>query len=74
MMGWLRDLSLRWQLLGAFAMVLSIIAGQSLFAYRTTTENREATAWVEHTLTVIAQAESAVNDLSSMQTSYRESC
>jgi PAS domain S-box-containing protein len=71
MMRWLRDLSLRWQLLGAFGLVLAIVAGQSVFAYRTTRDNRQATAMVEHTLTVINQAEIAVNDLTSMQTGYR---
>lgn len=66
-----RNLPLRWKLLSTFALVLVIMIGLSIFAYRTTTSSHETEQWVEHTHEVIGLANEALAALVNMETGYR---
>jgi PAS domain S-box-containing protein len=67
----LSDIPLRWKLLGSFALILALLVGLSVAAYRTTAENEEAAEALADTLRVIALANEALAGLVDMESAYR---
>jgi signal transduction histidine kinase len=67
----LADMPLGRKLLGGFSLVLLLLLGLSAAAYVTTEVNVQATASVDHTLSVIALAEETEGDMVDMETGYR---
>ncbi|MBX5493057.1 MAG: CHASE3 domain-containing protein [Chloroflexi bacterium] len=67
----LPSLSLRWKLLGSFALVLTLLVSLIALAYLTTVDNQRTTAAVEHTLRVTSLASTALASLADMETGYR---
>jgi signal transduction histidine kinase len=65
------NLSLRWKLLGSFALVLVILAGMSIAAYRTTVSNEDADDAESQTLEIIDSTNATYAALLDMETGYR---
>jgi methyl-accepting chemotaxis protein len=67
----LRDLALRWKLLGAFALVLAIVVALNLYVYQSTTNTLQARAAVERSHQVIDSSNKLLQALLNMETGYR---
>ncbi|HEX5163845.1 MAG TPA: CHASE3 domain-containing protein [Thermomicrobiales bacterium] len=65
------NLSLRWKLLGSFALVLIILAGMSIAAYRTTVSNEHADDAESQTLETIDETNATYAALLDMESGYR---
>ena len=70
-MRWLRDLALRWKLLGAFALVLAIVVGLNAYVYASTADTVAARQAVEHSRRVQDLADQVLMRLLDMETGYR---
>ena len=64
-------LTIRNKLLLAFAAVLVIVIGVSVFSYKTQSDNQSRSAWVSHTNTVMAQDDQVLLGLVNMETGFR---
>jgi signal transduction histidine kinase len=71
MMGWYRDLRLRWKLLGAFGLVLLLATALNLVALRGVMANEESASLVNDTRTVLDLADQALITLIDMETGVR---
>jgi methyl-accepting chemotaxis protein len=67
----LRDLALRWKLLGAFALVLAIVVALNAFVYKSRAETLAARQAVDSSHQVREQAGSVLVNLLDMETAYR---
>jgi signal transduction histidine kinase len=71
MMGWYRDLRLRWKLLGAFGLVLLLATALNLLALRGVVSNEESAALVNDTRAVLSLADEALITLVDMESGVR---